>query len=412
MEAIMGTGKRWMIASVSCVILVGAVIASAQNWPQWRGPNRDGKVTGFTAPQKWPATLTQKWKVSVGQGDASPALVDQQIYVFVRQGTKEALLCLSAADGKEAWRYEYEAAAVTGPSARHPGPRSSPAVADGKVVVVGASGILSCVDVATHKEAWHKDPFPNVVPQYFVGSSPIIVDGMAIAHLGGRGNGAIIAYNLASGDEKWRWPGEGPAYASPVLATIDGVKQIVTITEKSVVGVAVADGKLLWQLPFPVQGLAYNAATPIVDGQTVIYTGQGRGTKAVKIEKKGDAFAATDLWSDGDQSPQFSTPVLKDGLLFGQSQQGNLYCIDAKAGKTAWAETTGGRSAYGAIVDLGPCLMVLPEKGELTVYKADAAAYSEITKYKVADTVYAYPVVSGNRILVKDLDSIALWTIE
>ena len=201
--------------------------------------------------------------------------------------------------------------------------------------------------------------------------SPIIVDGMAIVHVGGQGNGAIIAFDLANGEEKWRWAAEGPEYASPALMTVDGVKQIVTLTEKSIVGIATADGKLLWQLPFASAGQwAYNAATPIVDGQTVIYTGAGRGTKAVKIEKKGDAFAATELWSNAEIAPQFNTPVLKDGLLFGLSDKGNLFCVDAKTGKTAWTDQTSrDRSGFAAMVDAGSCLMALPSSSELIVFK-------------------------------------------
>ena len=173
-------------------------------------------------------------------------------------------------------------------------------MAEGKVVTLGVGGVLSCLDAASGKLVWRNDPFPKVVPTFFTATSPIIVDGMAIAQLGGKGNGAILAYDLATGGEKWRWAREGPEYASPVVLTVDGAKQIVTLTEKSIVAVGVADGKLLWQRPFVPQMRAYNAATPIVDGQTVIYTGAGRGTIAVKIEKQGDGFAAKELWSNPD----------------------------------------------------------------------------------------------------------------
>ncbi len=201
---------------------VVAIVASgvwAQDWPQWRGPNRDGKVANFTAPQSWPAALTQKWRTSVGSGDATPALVGGRLYVFARQGDDEVVLCLDAEDGKELWREKYAAQAVTGAAASHPGPRSSPAVAEGKVVTLGVGGVLSCLDAARGQLVWRKDPFPRVVPMFFTAASPLIVDGMAVAHLGGQGRGAIIAYDLTTGDEKWRWDGEGPEYASPVLLT-------------------------------------------------------------------------------------------------------------------------------------------------------------------------------------------------
>jgi len=253
----MKEASRKKVVLVSCVALMVASCVLAQDWPQWRGPNRDGKLSGFTAPQKWPAELTQKWTVTVGSGDASPPLVGDRLYVFARQGEEEVTLCLNAANGKKLWMDKYAAQAVTGAASQHPGPRSSPAVADGKVVTLGVGGIVSCLEATTGKLVWRKDPFPKIVPRFFVPSSPIIVDGMAIAHLGGQGNGAIIGYNLATGDEKWRWADEGPDYGSPVLFTVDGTKQIATPTEKSIVGISVADDKLLWQFPFPPQSRAY-----------------------------------------------------------------------------------------------------------------------------------------------------------
>ncbi len=398
---------------VVCVVLVCVGLVLAEDWPQWRGANRDGKVKGFNAPKAWPKALTQKWKVNVGSGDATPALVGDKLYVFTRQGDEEVTLCLNAADGKEVWKDKYAAQAVGGPARRHPGPRSSPAVAGGKVVTLGVAGVVSCLDAAKGKVLWRKDPFPKVVPRFFTSMSPIIVDGMAIAHVGGGGKGAIIAFDLASGEEKWRWAGEGPAYASPALLTVEGTKQIVTLAEKSVVGVNVADGKLLWRIPFTPGRRAYNAATPIVDGQTVIITGAGRGTKALKVEKTGDGFAAKELWSNAELATQYNTPVLVDGLLFGFSNRGNLFCIDAKDGKTAWKDTTKRGRGFAAIVSAGSVMLALPNNSELIVFKPIAKEFAQVAQIKVADSAtYAHPVVAGNRVFVKDQDSLAMLTIE
>jgi outer membrane protein assembly factor BamB len=401
-------------AMVGVLVLVSATCAFAQDWPQWRGADRDGKVKGFTAPESWPKELTQKWKVTVGAGDATPALVGDRLYVFARQGDDEVTLCLDAASKEELWLDKYAAQAVTGAAARHPGPRSSPAVADGKVVTLGVGGVLSCLDAATGDVVWRKDPFPEVVPQFFTATSPIIVDGTAVAHLGGKENGAIIAFDLASGDQKWRWAEEGPEYASPALLTVEGTRQIVTLTEKSIVGVGLADGKLLWRLPFEPARRAYNAATPIVDGQTVIYTGAGRGTKAVKIEKQADGFAAKELWSNPELAPQFNTPVLKDGLLFGLSDGGNLFCINALTGQTAWTDATErGSGGFGAIVDAGSVILALPSNSELIAFEPSDTGYVELALMKVADMpTYAHPVIAGNRVFVKDQETLALLAIE
>jgi len=128
---------------VGCAVLMGAALVFAQDWPQWRGPDRDGKTSGFNAPATWPKELTEKWKVEVGLGDATPALVGDKLYVFARQGDDEVALCLNAADGKEIWRNKYPVnVKVSGGASGHSGPRSSPTVAGGKVITLAWAGFF------------------------------------------------------------------------------------------------------------------------------------------------------------------------------------------------------------------------------------------------------------------------------
>ncbi len=408
----MRNANRWIGVMVGGVVLIGASFAFAQDWPQWRGPNRDGKAAGFTAPQTWPKSLVQKWKQTVGAGDASPALVGDRLYVFAREGDNEVTRCLKVADGTEVWQNKFPAALIPPPDGRdHPGPRSSPAVADGKVVTIGVWGNLGCINAADGKDVWRKDEFPKITPKFHVATSPLIMDGMVVAHLGGAGNGALMAFDLATGEQKWKWAAEGPGYASPIVATLGGVKQIVTMTEKSVVGVS-TDGKLLWQVPFVPQGMAYNAATPIIDGQTVIFTGQGRGTKAVKIERTGDEFKAQEVWSVSP-AVQFSTPVLKDGLLFAVSASGNLFCLNAQTGLPGWTDKAKLGRGYGAMVDAGSVVLALPDNSELIAFKPADKQLEELARIKVADTpTYAYPVIAGKSVFVKDKDAVTMWTLE
>jgi outer membrane protein assembly factor BamB len=159
--------------------------------------------------------------------------------------------------------------------------------------------------------------------------------------------------------------------------------------------------------------MTYNAATPIVDGQTVIYSGKGRGTKALKIEKQGNGFAVNELWSNAELAVQFNTPVLKDSLLYGLSDRGNLFCINAETGKTAWTDTAQHGRGFAAIVDAGAALLALPSTSELIVFKPDGKQYGEIARYKVSEAAtYAHPVISGNRVFVQDQESLAMWIIE
>jgi outer membrane protein assembly factor BamB len=439
--------SRMIVITAGCFVLAGAMWAGAQDWPQWRGPNRDGKATGFTAPDKWPETLKQAWKTTVGSGDATPAVVGDKVYAFARQGGEEVILCLDANTGKELWNDKYETAAVTGAAASHPGPRSSPAVANGKVCTLGVAGVVSCLDAATGKVVWRKNEFPGY-PRFFTAMSPIIVDGLCIVQVGGQNNGAMVAYDLATGDQKWKWTGECPAYASPVLMTVGGTKVIVTETERSLLAVGAADGKELWKIAYAPQGMGYNASTPIVDGDTLIYAGQGRGIKAVKLAKEGDALVAKDVWSNAELSPQFNSPVLKGGLLFGLTQSGQLFCVNAKDGQAAWNAQLGpagggmrggrgggmggampigmggggrggrgggmgGGSGYGSIVDAGAVLLALTPSGDLVVFKPSDKAFEQVAKIKVAQgQTYAYPVAAGKRIYVKDSDAVTAFSLE
>ncbi len=395
-----------------CLAALTASQVLAQDWPQWLGPNRNGKVSGFDAPKTWPKELTEKWKVSIGAGDATPALVGDKLYVFSRQGGDEVISCLEAGTGKKVWEQKYAAAAPTGPSARaHPGPRSSLAVADGKVVTLGVDGLVSCLDAASGKILWQDKDYVGKVSQFFTSMSPLIADGMAILQLGGR-QGVYVAYDLATGKPKWKWEGDGSAYASPVLMTVDGTKVIIGQTDKRIVALAEADGKLLWSAPFTVRGMGYNAITPLVDGSTLIYSGQGRGITAVTFEKKGDAMEAKQLWTNPQMGSQFATPVLKDGLIFGLSDKGAFFCLDAKTGKTAWTDS-GGHGNYGTILDAGPVIIALTSKSQLTVFEPTSKAFTEVAQIKVAKSAtYAGPVLSGKRVFVKDADSVALLTVD
>ncbi|MGE5293323.1 MAG: PQQ-binding-like beta-propeller repeat protein [Solirubrobacterales bacterium] len=406
---------RWTAIAAGIVILIGAGRAVGQDWPQWRGPNRDGKTTGFVPPQSWPKELTRKWNVPVGLGDSTPALVGDKLFTFGRQGAYEVIRCLDVADGRELWKEIYPAEMIAeGPSAQHPGPRSSPIVVDGKVCTLGLGAILSCLDAASGKVLWRKQSAADYLdtPCRFESSmSPIAVDGMCIVHVGDGEKGAIVAFDLTDGAAKWRFTGDAPAPSSPVLMTADGVRQLVTITDKQIIGVSLADRSLLWQVPFKARPV--NSTTPIVAGQTVIVTGWEVGTLAIKIAGQGGKFTAEQVWANTNvlAGGAFSTPVLRDGLLFGYANA-KFVCLSAETGQVLWAD----KMAHGhtaAIVDAGSCLMALALNGDLCVYEPTDKQYMQLARYKMGEPEFwAHPIVAGKRIFIRDKDSVTLWTLE
>jgi outer membrane protein assembly factor BamB len=393
------------------VILFSVSGLWAQDWPQWRGPNRDGKVGG-SVPQTWSTNLAQKWQAKVGKGDASPVLAGDKLFAFGRQDADEVVLCLDAVKGSTVWEARYPAGyTVTGPPAAHPGPRSTPAVADGKVCALGVGGILSCLDAATGRVLWRKqstDDYQGIPYKTDSSMSPIVADGRCIVQVGSRTNGAIMAFDLTTGEPRWKWDGDGPANSSPVVTTLQGQMQLVALTATKVAGVALADGKLLWQVAFEAaQG---NNTTPIVDGQTVFYAGQGKGLFAVKLEPQGDTFAVAPVWSNPKLGARFSTPVLKDGLLYGYN--GSFFCANAKTGEAQWIDSAKhGQSA--ALLDAGSAIVALTVEGNLIAFKPGGEQYSEIARAKVAATeAWAHPVLAGNRVFVRAGEAVTLWSIE
>jgi outer membrane protein assembly factor BamB len=418
------SSKPMFVLFCSSLLLAAAV--RGDDWPQWRGPNRDAKVTEFTAPASWPAELTRKWSVAAGASEATPALVGDKLFVVGREGNQEITRCLDLATGNELWKDSVEAPAVTGADNSHPGPRSSPAVFGGKVVTFGVGATLSCLDAATGKVIWRKQAAQEgyaALPRFHTATSPLIVDGLVITHLGNDSAGAVIAYDLATGDQKWKSVGDGPAYASPAVMTVGATKLVLTCSAANILALQATDGKVVWKTACKTQ---YNAASPLIDGSTVVFAGPAQGqTTAYKIEKSGDAFKGTQLWNAA-VGTAYNTPVLKDGFIYALvvgggggggmrrgGGAGTYACLNVANGQVAWNDTANNRNTtYGSIVEAGGVLFGLVENGTLTVFKADPAAFSQLASYKVASkNVYAYPIVSGKNIVVRDVDSVALYTL-
>jgi len=404
--------KQWITPLAASAVLVTALSLSAQDWPQWRGANRDGKTGPFAAPAAWPASLTNKWKTNVGKSDSSPLLVGANLYVFARQGTDEVLFCLDPATGDTRWKSPYPADyVVTGPAKDHPGPRSTPVFTAGKICTLGVGGILSCFDAANGKILWQKhstNDFLGIQYKTESAMSPIVEDGRCIVHVGPNTNGAVISFDLASGAPQWKWDGDGPANSSPVIMTVGGSKQLVIFTTKYLVGLNLADGKLLWQINYQaVQGVN---GTPVVSGNTVFFTGQGKGLAAMKIEQLDGAFTANSIWSTPKFPARYTTPILRDGFLYG-SYNGHLFCANAQNGEALWDQDAKlGDSAV--IVDAGPVMFALGARGQLLAFKPETT-FTQLARYTVAATeTWAHPVVAGNRIFVKDNETIALWSLD
>lgn len=405
----------WLIRAAA-IGMAAAVSLSAQtrstDWTQWRGPNRDGAIVSFTAPATWPETLTRKWKTDVGLGYASPILVGNRVFIFSRRGDEEVLAALDAPTGKELWTARYAAPfTVNSAAGRHEkGPKSTPTFASGSIYTLGMTGVVSAFSAADGKRLWQTAP-PPVSPLYHTAMSPLVDRGLVIVHVGGHNQGALTAFDPATGAVKWRWTGDGPSYSSPIAVELGGVRQVIVLSQENVIGVAEATGELLWKRPFSTE-YTQNVVTPIVYGDLVIISGLEKGVTAFRPFKRGAQWTTDNVWETRDVALYMTNAVIARDRLFGLSHRnsGQFFALDAKTGKTIWTSPPR-QASNAAILYAGDVLFMLKDDAELIVADAKADGFAPLKRYSVADSAtWAQPTIVGNRMFVKDTNALALWT--
>jgi outer membrane protein assembly factor BamB len=404
-------------ALMLAIVVLGTTSAGEAQRPpgdvtQWRGAARDGIITGLTTPQAWPDTLTERWKVEIGTGYATPLVVGNRVYQFSRIGDNETMTALDAASGKVVWQAGYPASFAMNPATKQhgPGPKSTPVFFDGRLYSIGMTGIVTAWDAASGKQVWQK---PATGPEMLYTThafSPIVDAGRVIFHVGGNDKGALTAFDLNTGAVVWSWTGDGPGYASPMVATIDGVRQIITPTQVKIIGVDATTGALLWERPM-VHQFVSNSITPIVSGQTVIVAGTGP-LFAFALARRAGKWTTEQIWENTELPLRYATPVLSDDMLVGLSgrNSGQYYAMDARTGKTLW--TSDGRQAlHASLARSGDLLFSLESDGEFVVARNSQTAFEPLKKYKVSSNeTWAQPAISGNRVFVKDVTSLTLWS--
>jgi outer membrane protein assembly factor BamB len=401
---------------IAMLILFFGSFASAQEWNQWRGPNRDG-VAVFSPPARWPETLTRKWKVAVGGGYSSPVVSGSKIFVHTHTGDQETVSSLDLNTGKILWSKNYPAAFAKNQYAAKMdrGPFSTPLIHRGKLYTLGVTAVLTCFDTEDGRVVWRKDFSKQIdTSKLFCGTamSPVIDNRRLIVHVGDDRRGWMIAYDTDTGKELWTWEGDGPGYSSPIVVDLEGERQIVTLTDKSVIGVSVSSGKLLWKLAHPDEWNE-NIVTPVLYGKTLIISGVRQGTRAIRVTRDRE-WSVAEVWRNGRVAMYMSSPVIDGDFLYGLSniRKGQFFCMDARTGETLWA-TEGREATSASVVDGGKVLFFLTTEAELIVSAKSAKGFEQIARYTVADSpTYSHPIFFGNKVLIKDASSLALWAFE
>ena len=401
---------------VAAIFTLGSALLSAQDWTQWRGPNAEAVATAFRPPAAWPDEPKLAWKVdSVGAGHSSPVVSGTRVFLFTRIGEQEALTAYDLATGKQVWRQAYDAPYEVNPAARAhgKGTKATPLVHGGRVFTFGIGGILSAFDARDGRIAWRKDfkgQHAASSPDFGAAASPVAVADAIVLHVGGSKDGALTAFDPATGNVRWSWKGDGPGYATPIVATLGGTKQLITQSQSSVVAIDPANGTLLWQIPFTTP-FEQNIVTAVVHDGLVIYSGLSRPTTALRVTPSAGKWAVEDAWKNPDVPMYMSSPVVAAGRICGLTHRnrGQFFCLDGASGKTLW--TSDPRQGDNAgIFTAGDLFVAATTDGMLTVFRNNPTAFDVVKRYKVAESaVWAHPVPAGRGVLIKDADTLAYW---
>jgi outer membrane protein assembly factor BamB len=421
MQASRNRGRFALLTALTlAATAAGWAAAWAADWPQWRGPGRDGAAPGFSAPAAWPTALGRVWSVDVGAGYASPVAAGGKVFVHSRQEDQEVVSAYDLKTGKQLWRDAYKTAFEPKREAvQHGrGPFSTPTVADGSLFTFGINGVLSAYEAASGKLLWRKDfaaepapAIPGAGPYYGTSQSPLVDGGQVLVHTGKPERGTFLALDAKTGAVRWSREADGPSYASPVVATFGGVRQLVTLTQKNLVGVALADGKLLWQTPFPVP-YDQTILTPVISGDRVILSGEDVEAQAIRVTVQEGVFKTEKVWGTRAVAMYMSSPVLADGLLYGFSslRKGHLFCLDAATGAVRW-QAPGNAGENATLIVAGDALLVLEDDGELLVAARNGDGFRQLARYTVADSAtWAHPALVDGGLLVKDAKKLTLWS--
>lgn len=388
-----------------------ALILEPGDWPEFRGPNRDNRAEGVTISDDWsvkPPKLL--WKHEVGPGWGAFSVVGGRLFTQEQRGEDEAVVCYRAEDGAELWTHVDKARfeeVIAGA-----GPRGTPTFHEGRLYTVGGRGRVNCLDAATGKAIWGADMVGEEVPlpAWGYSSSPLVVGDVVVVLPGQPTGKAAIGYDRNTGERLWA-AGEGThTYASPQLATFDGVPQVLCVTDAGVTSFVPTSGEILWHYSWQTEKI-HRILQPYVDGDGVILcTYFGVGSRRVTVSHTDGVWSAKTDWEAKDFKPYFNDFVVSDGYLYGFDA--NIFCcFDLKTGRRAWR---GGRYGYGQVLLLPDqkLLLVLSEAGEAVLLKADPKKHTEVTKYQVLEgKTWNHPVVVRGKLYVRNAEEMACFDV-
>ena len=398
----------WFASAV--VLVLAAVEVHAEDWTQFLGTHRNGVSSEKSLISEWPADGPSiAWRTPLGVSMSSVVVSGGQAFTLFQDESDLYVVALNAADGKELWRTKFAAAYE---NAMGNGPRATPTAADGKLFVFTGEGILAAFNLKDGQELW-KVNVPSTLKveasEYGMSCSPLVVRNMVIVHTGSS-DAAVAAFDTKAGKALWKSATGKAGYSSPVLMTVAGKEQIVTLTADGAFGLETTDGQVLWKSPFPTE-YDCNTACPVQLGpsEVLISAGENHGAAVLQIAKNGDSFSAEEVWSsygkDSQLRAEWQTPVIHDGHLYGLDNSGsagpitNLVCIRLKDHKTVWQKARFGKS--NLILADGK-LFLTTMSGEVVIVEASPKEFKELGRATIMETTRQAPTLSNGYLFVRD----------
>lgn len=359
----------------------GSTPLLAEDWPQWRGPNRDGRWEAKGITDDLPdGQLPLDWSVPVGSGYAGPTVAEGKVYVMDKQGTvenqTERVLCLDSKTGQQQWVHEYPARYTISYTA---GPRASVTIDRGVAYAVGAMGHFHALDAATGKVLWQHDlasDYDVDMPIWGIAGSPLVYRDLVIQQVGGKDGACIVAFDRTSGKEAWRALNERAGYSSPIVVRQAGEDVLVCWTGDSLSGLDPQSGKVHWSEPMPPSRMPIGIATPVVDDDLLFVSSFYDGSLMVRLLP--DRLAIEKLWRKVGKDEQHTealhamigTPIIEDGYVYGVDSYGQFRCLDAKTGERIWESDAAVPHARWATVHMvrqDDRLWLFNERGDLMI---------------------------------------------
>lgn len=399
------------------LLFSGISIAGAADWPQWRGPDKDGisRETGLL--KEWPDGGPQVlWRVSLGEGFSGISVVGGRVYTMFSERDDEFVVCLDASNGEEIWRFRSDSNYIESMGGN--GPRATPTIDGELLYTVTAQGKLYALNAENGVKAWSHDlqrEFGSKIPRWGICTSPLVEGNLLLVEVGGKDGKSIVAFDKTSGDVVWSSHSDILGYSSPIAVTIGGIRQLIVFTGTQLVSVSPENGQLYWTYPWETQ-YDVNAATPvfIAPDKIFISSGYGKGAAVVQVrvmaspesndeengaEKNAVEIRVVEIWKNEKMKNHFATSVLHGNYLYG-FDNAILKCIDADSGKEKWKTRGYGK---GTLMLADDHLIILSDRGKLGLAEVTPSAYNEVASAEVLSGLcWTVPTLANGRLYARN----------